>query len=213
MDITEKMIYLFQFHWEDVLTADPGIVIQLTGLLLIDNNQLKKEILKTIGSILSTPGVARSIHQTLISELVLLKDILIAICHNEPHGVALEALQLIATHSQELMSDMDRYKIFALMAKQRSPIQQVAKTMFIEYVKSTVKDGQTESRRFLAVLDSLVGRSQVTVSPSPSQLRNFIAIIHFSLCGNPFLKSLSCFWTVCRQSSKFICSSCAIIRS
>lgn len=169
-DITQKLIYLFQFYWEFVLAGDPTYVKYLTGLLLIDKNSLKKDILKTVTSILSSPNLTPNIRQAILNELLLLKDILIAMCHNEPYYISIEALSVLAIESKELIRDsVDGYKIFILMSNSKDRIKQLAKQIFMECVKRwAIRDNKERNYIMLKTLDNFITGDQVRKSDSLS---------------------------------------------
>lgn len=137
----------------------------LTALLYVNNNQLKKSLLKTILNILTSDNVTGAVHQTIMSELVLMKDILIAMCHQEPVPVVLQALSLLSNYPHELAPEpSDKHKIFLLLVKPKPKIQEMAVKFFqncIQLHLTEQGDGQRDTQVFLSTLEDLVSKCQV----------------------------------------------------
>lgn len=164
MDITQKLIYLFQFYWPVVLADDPKQVRQLTGGLLLASISIpmKKDLLRTILSILGAPDLPDDVRNALMSELVVLKDVLVAICHHESTSVVVEALSLLTTYHQELIPSLgDQHKIWLLMAKSRPSVQKMAKSFFLQYIRLSMETVPA-SQAFLGTLEEFVSKYQVS---------------------------------------------------
>lgn len=158
-------MYLFEFYWQDILVGDPDNVQHLTGLILVASNyQLKRDLLKTIATILSADNLPENVRTSMISELVIMKDLLIAICYHEANAVAKESLSLLTKYSQELIpSALDQDKIFLLMTKPKHNIQVLAKAFFLQSVESSLDTSNPEQRGqvFLRILEKLFSDYEV----------------------------------------------------
>lgn len=179
IDITQKLVYMFQFHWQVVLEANPANAKQLTGLLLIDYNQLKKDVLMTIKTILNCPNLSTNIRDSIMEELVLLKDVLLAMCYYEPYKVAINAVSLIEAHSEILLNNSClTNSFFALMANPKTKIQELAKKCFLNHVEIKSGDGQPSAKVFLETLESCVSAAAVREIYLPLLCKNS--------CNNPY---------------------------
>lgn len=119
--------------------------------------------MKTITIILEDPTATNSIRIAVLSELVMIKDILIAMCHKDPQSVALSALALICANSAELTAEeSDKDKIFLLMCKPYAKIQEMARTFFLECVSRSEEPDQ--NRTFLTALERLIAKYQVQIN-------------------------------------------------
>lgn len=170
IDITQKLIYMFQFHWQVVLGGNRANAKHLTGLLLIDYNHLKRDVLKTIDAILNVPNLDTNIRDSIMDELVLLKDVLLAMCYYEPYHVAIGAVSLIEAHSEFLLSQPNSF--FALMANPKSKIQELTKKSFLHHVEHKSEVGRPAAIAFLETLESCVTASKVRKSYLPHKCRN-----------------------------------------
>lgn len=141
-------MYLFEFYWQDILVGDPDNAHHLTGLILVATNyQMKRDLLKTIATILSADQLPTNVRTSIISELETKKDLLIAICYHAPNAVAKESLSLLTTYSQELIPcELDQDKVFLLMTKPQHNIQVLAKAFFLQSIESSLNTSDREQR-------------------------------------------------------------------
>lgn len=175
MDIWKELMYLFEFYWQDILVAEPDNVRHLTGLILVASNyQLKRDLLKTIANILSADQLPANVRTSIISELVVKKDLLIAICYHAPNAVAKDSLSLLTTYSQELLSSaLDQDKVFLLMTKPQHNIQVLAKAFFLQSIESSLNTSNREQRGqvFLRNLEKLFTDYEVSELVTISRTR------------------------------------------
>lgn len=150
------MNYLFEFYWDSIL-SDVDNARHLTTILFVANRRLKSESLKTIALIVdSSDEVARN---AIMSELVFMKDILIAACHCEPVSVAVQCLVLLISNEDSLLTDFeDKDKIFLLMTRSSGKIQEMAKAFFLQQCTADESRGG-----FLSTLEQFVWRYSVTI--------------------------------------------------
>lgn len=160
-------MYLYEFFWQEISINLPR-ARQLTGLLFVANSQLKKEVLRILVLILVSDDITPCTRNAILSELTVMKDILIACCHNEPVAVAQQALTLILTHPNELAPEPDdKDKIFLLMAKRNARISEMAKEFFLLFIAGQEMDvnnkGQRGSQIFLICLEDLMKKYLIIV--------------------------------------------------
>lgn len=133
MDISQKLLYVFKFYGDTILNDCPENIKKLTTLLCLNNRSVKKDVILICSGILSSEHVTSVAKETTISELALMKDILIAICHNEPVTVAVPTLKLISEYADMFAPEMsDKEKIFLLLVGPNPKVKELAKTFFLQ---------------------------------------------------------------------------------